>query len=62
MEKLQCMTVGWILGLAVSFLLWEVGLRISERAWQALTGMLVGGSVGYFYYIRSNRNSLGEEE
>jgi 4-amino-4-deoxy-L-arabinose transferase-like glycosyltransferase len=56
------MTVGWILGLAVSFLLWEVGLRISEKAWQALTGMLVGVSVGYLYYIRSKRNSLEEEE
>jgi len=59
MEKLQCMTFGWILGLGMSFLLWEVGIRVSHKAWQALAGIVVGMGAGYGYYIKLKKQDVG---
>jgi hypothetical protein len=58
MEKSQCMTFGWILGLGMSFLLWEVGIRVSNMALQALAGIVVGMGTGYGYYIKLKKQDV----
>lgn len=59
MERLRYITIGWVGGLGVSFLLWELGARSPNKAIQASIGILMGIVAGYFYYRRFKNTTEG---